>query len=133
MEILETRYLVLFESEKNDLIDNRIRYLVRVKSGITYDISHNYAKIKLDSYNYFPLLVTFHNAIILIQSVFNKDKNNYYYNIFLEKASNQFPKKISSCIKYKCYIMIELTLLKELMLIWQANQKSVIFAAIGIF
>ena len=117
MEILETKYLVLFESEKNDLIGNRIRYLVGVKSGITYDISHNYAKIKVDSYNYFPLLVIFHNAIILIQSVFNRDKNNYYYNIFLEKASNEFPKKISSCIKYKCYIMIELTLLKELMLI----------------
>ena len=30
---------------------------------------------------------TFHNAIILIKSVFNKDKNNYYYNIFLEKCS----------------------------------------------
>ena len=30
---------------------------------------------------------TFHNAIILIKSVFNEDKNNYYYNIFLEKCS----------------------------------------------
>ena len=30
---------------------------------------------------------TFHNAIILINSVFNEDKNNYYYNIFLEKCS----------------------------------------------
>ena len=46
-----TRYLVLFESEKYDSIYNRIRYLGSVKSGITYTISHNYAKIKVDSYN----------------------------------------------------------------------------------
>ena len=28
---------------------------------------------------------TFHNAIILIKSVVNKNKDNYDYNIFLEK------------------------------------------------
>ena len=33
--------------------------------------------------------MTFHNLIILIKSVFNKDKNNYYCNIFLEKASHE--------------------------------------------
>ena len=38
------------------------------------------------------------------------------------------------CTNYECYIMmIELTLLKELMLIKQVHQKSVIFATIGIF
>ena len=37
--------------------------------------------------------MTFHNVIILIKSVFNKDKNNDYYNIFLEKSLNEFPKK----------------------------------------
>ena len=37
------------------------------------------------------------------------------------------------CIKYKCYIMIEFMFLKELMLIRQANQKSVIFVTIGVF
>ena len=31
-----TRYLVLFGSEKYDFIYSRIRYLIRVKSGITY-------------------------------------------------------------------------------------------------
>ena len=40
-----TRYLVLFRSEKYDSIYNRIRYLISVKSGITYVISHNYAKL----------------------------------------------------------------------------------------
>ena len=30
-------------------------------------------------------MFTFHNAIILIKSVVNENKNNYYYNILLEK------------------------------------------------
>ena len=33
-----------------------------------------------------------HNAVILIMSIFNKYKNNCYYNIFLEKASYELPK-----------------------------------------
>ena len=45
-----------------------------VKSSITYIISHNYAKMKVDSYNSLPL-----HVIILIKSVWNKDKNNYCY------------------------------------------------------
>ena len=50
-----TRYLVLFGSEKHDSIYNRIRYLISVKSGITYVTFHNYAKIKVDSYDSLPL------------------------------------------------------------------------------
>ena len=42
------RYLVLFGSEKYKSIYKRIRYLISVKSGITYIISRNYAKIKVD-------------------------------------------------------------------------------------
>ena len=41
-----TRYLVLFGSEKYDLISNRIRDLIGIKGGITYVIYHNYAKIQ---------------------------------------------------------------------------------------
>ena len=79
-----TRYLVLLGPGKYDAVFNRARYLTRVKSGITYVISHYYLKIKVDSYEYLPLekKLTFYNVIILIKSVFNKDKNNYYYNIF---------------------------------------------------
>ena len=42
---------------------------------------------KVGSYDYLPLekTMTFHNVIMLTKSVLNKDKNNYYYNIFLEK------------------------------------------------
>ena len=46
-----------------------VRYFRGVKSGIIYVISHNYVKIKLDSYDPLPLVktMTFHNAIILIR------------------------------------------------------------------
>ena len=43
------RCLVLSGTEKYDLIYNRIRYLIGVKSGIKYVFSHNYAEIKVDS------------------------------------------------------------------------------------
>ena len=60
-----SRYLVLFGSEKYDFIYNRIRYLVGVKSGITYVVCHNYVKIKVDSCNSLPLekTVTSYNAL----------------------------------------------------------------------
>ena len=88
------RYLVLVGGEKYDLIYNWIRYLIGVKFGIVYVISHNNAKIKVDSYDSLPLekTLTLHSVIILIKSVFNKDKNNYYYNVSLEKCSYQLPK-----------------------------------------
>ena len=87
-----TRYLVLFRPKKYAIF-NRIRYLVSQKSGITSVISHNYARIKVDSYGSLPLekTLTLHNVIILIQSVFNKNQNHYYDNIFLEKNSYQVP------------------------------------------
>ena len=45
-------------------------------------------KIKVDSYDSLPLEKTsLRNIIILIKSIFDKDKNHYYYNIFLEKGS----------------------------------------------
>ena len=36
----ETRYLVLLGPEKYDATYNRIRYLISIKSGITYIFSH---------------------------------------------------------------------------------------------
>ena len=86
-----TIYLVLLGVEKYDVIDNRIRYLISQKDGITYVFSQYYAKIKVDSYDSLPLekTLTFHNVIILITLVFDKDKNNYYFNMFLEKCSHK--------------------------------------------
>ena len=48
-----SKYLVLFGSEKYDYIYDRIRYLRSVKSGITNIFSHNYAEIKVGSYDFF--------------------------------------------------------------------------------
>ena len=64
------------------------------KSNLTCIICHNYPKIKVDSYNSLHLVkaMTFHDVIIHIKSVFNKDKSNYYYNILFEKASYELPK-----------------------------------------
>ena len=74
-----TIYLVLFGGEKYDFICNRIRYLIGVKSGIMYIISHNYAKIKVDSYDSLPLekTLTLRNVVIQIKSVWSKDQNHY--------------------------------------------------------
>ena len=85
------RYLVLFGPEKHDAIYNRTRYLISKKGGTTYVISHNYARIKTDSYDSFPLRKTLnlHNVIILIKWVFNENKNHFYFNIFLEKSLYQ--------------------------------------------
>ena len=84
-----TRYIVLFGAEKYDSIYNKVRYYIGIKGGITYVFSHNYARFKVDSYDFLLLEKTFnfHNVKKLIKSVCNKDKNNCYYNILLEKRS----------------------------------------------
>ena len=72
-----------------DEIYDRIRYLLSKKSGITESINYNSARTRTDSYNSLPIekILTFHNVIILIKSVVKMKKNEYYYNIFLEKGS----------------------------------------------
>ena len=95
LEFIMKLDIEIFGVEKYDLICNRIRYLIGVKSGITYVVSHNYAKIKVASNDSLPLekTLTFHNVIIYIKSVWRKDQSHYYYNVFLEKYSYQLPKK----------------------------------------
>ena len=90
-----TRYLVLFDPKKYDVIFNMIRYLKGVKCDIKYVFCHNYASIKVDSYDSLPLKesLTLHNVITHIKSVLNKDQNHYYYNTFLEQCSYQLAKK----------------------------------------
>ena len=70
-------------------------YIISKKSGIKYINSQNFVNIKVDSYDSLPRknIVTFHDIIILIKSVFNQDKNHYYYNIFLDKASYKLRNK----------------------------------------
>ena len=68
---------------------DKINYLISEKSGITGSGNHMLAKIIIDSYNSLPIekSLTLNNVIIVTKSVFDKDKNNYYYNIFLGKGS----------------------------------------------
>ena len=60
---------------------------IRLKSGISYIFSNNYLKIKIDSDDDLSLekTLTILN-VILIESVFNKNQNQNYYNVFLEKC-----------------------------------------------
>ena len=65
------KYLALFGSEKNDIVFDRVRYLLGLKIGVTYVDCCNYAKIKIDSDDDLSLEKTLHNVVILINSVFN--------------------------------------------------------------
>ena len=82
-----TRYLTIFGSEIYDAIYNGIRYFIILKSDTTYIFSEYYAKIKVHFYDSLPIAkrLTLNNVLILIKSVLNKDKDHYYYKIFLEK------------------------------------------------
>ena len=63
--------------------------------------------IKVDSYHSLPLekTMTFCNAIILVNSVWNKDKGYYYQNILLGKASYELSKKTSFCININSVLL----------------------------
>ena len=50
-----TRYLVFFGPKKYDAIYNMISWLISIKSGITYVVSHNCARIKIGSYDVLSL------------------------------------------------------------------------------
>ena len=75
-------------------------------------------KFKFDSNDCLPRYKTIeiHNATIVVRVAFHEN-NKYYPQVFLDE----------------CYFMIEFKFLKELMLIRQANQKSVIFVTIVFF
>ena len=86
----EFKHLVLLDNGLFNKIFDKIKYLISEKSGITDSIiNHNFGEIRIDSYNYLPIekILIFRNVIILIKSVVNKNKINYYCNIFLEKGS----------------------------------------------
>ena len=81
------RYLVLFDDWCGKIC-GRTEYLISKKSGITDNVNYNFAIIKFDSHDSLPIekILTLHNVIIFIKSVVNKNKNEYYHNIILEKG-----------------------------------------------
>ena len=97
-----TIYLVIIDPEKYDSIDGWFRFLISLKSGIMYLVSHNYVRIKRDLYDTLPLenTLSLHYVIILLKSVFNKNQNYYDYIIFSEKCSNQLGKILNSTYKF---------------------------------
>ena len=70
-----------------DKICDNIKYLISEKRGIA-NSNHNFEEIRIDWFNYLPTekILTFDNVIILIKSVVEKNKYNYYCNTFLEKG-----------------------------------------------
>ena len=133
------RFLVLFDYSYCDEICDNIKYLISEKKVPLQIVLIIIWQFWIDSYDSLPneKLLTFSNVIILIKSVASKIKNNYYQNIFLEKVHIKI-NPIQNIFKwmfvyYKCYISIELTFLKELMLIKQVHLKCVIFVTTGIF
>ena len=63
-------------TKKYAAVCDRIRYIISLKSSITYIFSQYFAKIKVDSYDSLPVkkILTLHNVVILIKSVLNKGK-----------------------------------------------------------
>ena len=89
-----TRYLTLLGPENYDAIYDGIGYLISLKSWITYIFSHYFAKIKVDSYDSLLIEKTLilNYIIIHIKWVLNKNKNYYFYKIFLGKCFYQLAK-----------------------------------------
>ena len=92
------KHLIFFDYGLFNKICDKIKYLIIKRSGITNSMNHNFGKIGIDSHNSLPIkkILISHNVIILIKSVVKQNKNNYYYNIFLEKGS----------YKDKCFYII---------------------------
>ena len=58
-------------------ICDRIKYIITEKIGITDSANHNFARIRIDSYNSLPIekILTFHYVTLLIKSVVSKNEN----------------------------------------------------------
>ena len=63
---------------------SKMRYLITLKTGITYIFSHYFPKIKVDTCEFLPIVkgLTLDNVIVLIKSVLSNNKNHYYCKIF---------------------------------------------------
>ena len=78
----ETKYLALFHFDS-------IRYLTLVKSKTSHVYSHKIMKIKINPDHGLLLEKTLnmHNVVMLVKSVFNKNHNHCYNQVFLGKWS----------------------------------------------
>ena len=86
----KTRYLALFHSDKNcQRFFDRIRYHLMLKYNISEVYSHKFMESKVNSDDNLPLekSLDMHNVIILTDSVFHENYNQYYYQEVLEHCS----------------------------------------------
>ena len=82
------RYLVLFDFGWLDKICSSIKYLLLLQIVLQIVLIITLQKSKLIYIILCPLQKYWKNNVtIIIKSVVNKNKNNYYHNIFLEKGS----------------------------------------------
>ena len=82
------RYQVVFDHGWLDNFFDTIRHLLSEKIGITDSANHNFEKFRINSYNSLPIekILTFHNVIILIKPVVNKNKKTTTVIYFQKKV-----------------------------------------------
>ena len=102
----------------------KIRDLIRSITKNVDDYDEKCMKVKFNSDDNLPLNKTIENLIVtkVVRAVLHEN-NKYYPQVFLDECLYKIQ---------KCYAMTELTFLKELMLIKQVHQKSVMFVTSGI-
>ena len=98
----KTKYLALFQSKKYERIFNRARYVIMLKSNISYAYAHKYMKIQINSDDDLSLEKTLniHNVVILFKSVFNENHNHYYYQVFLDNSDMRPGQKFTDFSKF---------------------------------
>ena len=78
-----TSHLVLFGSEKYDALFHRIRYIIGLKSGITYVLSRNF--VKNQSWLRWLFASTkklaMNNVAMFVKTQFNKNQNHFLWCI----------------------------------------------------
>ena len=84
-----TRYLTLFASiRKIWCYSQQSQITYKSESSITYNFSHYFTKIKVDSYDSLPTeqALTLHNVIVLVKSDKSKIKINTTIRVFQENT-----------------------------------------------
>ena len=82
------RFILALNGKIKHLILCNYRLFNKICDKIKYQNQNIKLKKGIDSYNSLPIkkILTFHNVIIIIKPAVTKNKNEYYYNIFLEKC-----------------------------------------------
>ena len=86
-----TKSLTLFDSDaKYERCFDRVSYLIMLKNIYSRVYFQKFVKTKINSDNNLPLEKTLNiqNVVILVNSVFSKNQNYYFYQVFLKTCSD---------------------------------------------